>query len=209
MDARVFKGGFGVGSVTATAGTVFTAVVPPGGSRDKVRISKMIYTAGNTAHSVNVLRCQHKSVTTAAAAASQADIVLDDVTTIDNPNGSTSTETLAASDWLVIQHSDGSFGAYSVSSVSSLTVTLSSNLVKAVASGAAVYKMHELARPASASGFPAQVFLPPASATTTIGSEYAESTLVVSRFGEPLLIHSNNATHAGTLVIAQGVYTTL
>lgn len=209
MDFRIYKGSFGVGSVTASAGTAFTAVIPPGGPREKARITKLIYTAGNTAHSVNILKCQHKTMTTAAANASQADIVLDDLTSVDQANGVLTTETLAASDWLVIKHSDGTFGAYSVSSVSGSTVTLSSNLVKSVDANATVYKMHELARPASGKGFPAQVLVPPASATTSIGSENPHAAVAVSRFGEPLLIHSDNSSHAGTLVLVQGVYSSI
>lgn len=209
MDARIYKGSFGVGSVTASAGTAFTAVIPPGSVRERARITKLVYTAANTAHSVNILKCQHKAIATATANASQADIVLDDLTSVDQANGTTATETLAASDWLVIKHSDGTFGAYSVSSVSGSTVTLSSNLVKSVDANATVYKMYELARPASATGFPAQVLRPPASATTSIGSENVEAAVAVSGYGEPLLIHSDNASHAGTLVLAQGVYSSI
>jgi hypothetical protein len=209
MDARIYRGGFGLGSVTASAGTAFTAVVPPGGAREKARITKFVYTAGNTAHSVNVLKCQGKTSASAAASASQADIVLEDVSSVDEYDGGSTTETLAASDWLVIKHTDGSHEAYSVSSISGSTVTLASNLVKAVDAGAPVFKMYELARPSSGKGFPAQVFIPPASATTSIGSENPEAAVAVSRFGEPLLIHSNNASHQGTLVLVQGVYSSV
>ena len=209
MDARIYKGSFGVGSVTATAGTAFTAVIPPGGSRDKTRITKLAYTSGGTAHALNILKCQHKTAATSAANASQADIVLDDVSTVNEMDGGTTTETLAASDWLVIKHADGSFGAYSVSSISGSTVTLASNLVKAVEAGAPVYKMYETSRPASGKGFPAQVLRPTVSVTTTFGSENVEAAVAVSNFGEPLLIHSDNPTAAGTLLYAQGVYSTI
>jgi hypothetical protein len=81
--------------------------------------------------------------------------------------------------------------------------------VKSVDANATFYKMYELARPASGKGFPAQVLVPPASATTSIGSENPHAAVAVSRFGEPLLIHSDNSSHAGTLVLAQGVYSSV
>ena len=207
MDARLYKGGFGVGSFTQTAGTVITAVIPPGGAGAKTRLTKLVYTSGSTAHSLNVMKSQHKALTTAAAAASQADIVLDDVSTINEADGGTTTETLAANDWVVVKHTDGTYGEYKVSSVSSLTVTLTSNLVKAVDSGAPVWKMYEPSRPASGKGFAAQVFKPPVSATTSIGSEHSFAAVAESPDdNQPLLIHSDNGTAAGTILLASGIY---
>ena len=136
--------------------------------------------------------------------------MLADVTTINEADGGTTTETLAGSDYVVVKHTDGTYGVYIVSSVSSLTVTLTTNLSKAVDSGAPVYKMYELARPATGKGFPAQVFKPAASALTSLGSESADMAVAESpNKSEPLVVHSDNATAAGFLHLVQGVYSTV
>lgn len=208
FDRRNLRGRFHVSSATANAGTAIVAVVPPRSSAKTV-LSVIQYESGSTAHTLQVLRAQGSTTTTASAAANDSTITLDDVSVAKDLNGEDLAENLAASDYLVVEHSDGSYGAYSISSINTTTkvVTLSANLSKAVDSGASVWAMHEISR---STGIPSISIttkastienFPPAGVDGEIG--IASST----RSNEPLLIYSNNASNAGTLKFAAGCYT--
>ena len=108
MDARLFKGSFHVGSKTATAGTVFTGLIPPK-PQAYAKIARMVYTTAGTAHTLSVLKAQGKTTTTAAQAASDTALTLSSISLAYDENGASLSENLAASDYVVVQHTDGTW----------------------------------------------------------------------------------------------------
>lgn len=206
MDARIYLGALSVtGAKTQTAGTVITQLIQPkvGGI---ARVNKINYTSGSTVHTLQFLRSQGSTTTTAAAAAGDSTITVASTSPITS-DFSSATETLAANDWIAIQSTDGTYELAKVSSVSSLTITLTATLAKAVSSGATVYAFYELARAATAAGRPAILFYPTASTLSSIGCEDHASAIVdgVAR-GAPVMVHSDNATAAGYIQALAGAY---
>lgn len=206
MDARIFKGSLEVrGAKTQTAGTAITQLIQPR-SGSFVRVNKIGYTSGSTAHTLQFLRSQGSTVTTAASAAGDSTITLSSTSPITSDFADAS-ETLAANDYLAVQSTDGSYELVKVSSVSGQVVTLAATLAKAVASGAKVYAFYELARAATAAGRPAILFYPTASALSTMGGESPEAAIVDGdAAGAPVMLHSDNATAAGYVQYVAGVY---
>lgn len=206
MDARIYLGALSVtGAKTQTAGTVITQLIQPkvGGI---ARVNKINYTSGSTVHTLQFLRSQGSTTTTAAAAAGDSTITVASTSPITS-DFSSATETLAANDWIAIQSTDGTYELAKVSSVSSLTITLTATLAKAVASGAAVYAFYELARPATSAGRPAIAFYPTASTLSSIGCEDHASAIVDGMVrGAPVMVHSDNATAAGYIQALSGAY---
>jgi len=206
MDARIYKGSLDVtGAKTQTAGTAITQLIQPR-SGSFVRVNKIGYTSGSTGHTLQFLRSQGSTVTTAASAAGDSTITLSSTSPITS-DFSAATETLAANDYLAVQSTDGTYELVKVSSVSGSVVTLTATLAKAVASGATVYAFYELARPSSSAGRPAIAFYPTASALSTMGGESPEAAIVDGdKAGAPVMVHSDNATAAGYIQYLAGVY---
>ena len=204
MDARLFKGSFHLGTKTANAGTAFYAAIPPK-SGAYTKIHRLVYTTGTTAHTLSILKAQGKTTTSAAAAASDTALTLTSINPAVDASGASLSENLAASDFIVVQHSDGTWGAYLISAINTTTKVVTINaLAKAVASGAVVYAMHELAR---TTGKDSIQITTTASSTQTFET-YAPEGGIASSAGEnePLIVHSNNATAAGSVVHLSAIY---
>ena len=175
------------GSLTQTAGTVITRVIPPR-SDGRACVGSWSYEAAATAHTLTLMTCQSKTTVASDAAASQA------VVAFANLPVTYDATLLAANDWCILNHEDGSFGAYMVSSVSGSNVTFSSNLSQKVKAGTVIYFM---GAPADHSS---RAFTMKASTTTTfIGGDFRVRAAAAPNINEPILVHSNNATNAGTL----------
>ena len=105
---------------------------------------------------------------------------------------------LAASDIGVYRTNAGLFILDTVSSISSLAVTLTTNLAAAISKGADLWMYGVLADTDPNSGEAHQTFIGTASVITTIKDDTAG---LVASFGldEPLVVQSNNATATGFL----------
>jgi hypothetical protein len=202
------QAGWHRGYHTESANTVITEIVEP--IEDMIiRVTQMIYRAGTTAHSVRLMRPIAETTTTAAAAAAQQVMALTSVNAGLDSSGAA--ETLAGSDYLAWKDTNGVYQFDLVSSVSSLNVTMTSNLPTAVDSGAPVWMFYEVGRSSH------ETFNPGVSATRTYrdgkaGIFQAGLTKQVDRHnerngkGDPILFHSNNATAAGFLEALSGIY---
>lgn len=212
FDRRNVKGRWHLGTLTESADTAIVGLIPPN-SVGKTVLSTLTYKCGSTAHTLSFLRSQGATTTSASAAASQADIVLTSVQPALNIAGDSLAETLAANDYLCIKHSDGTYGAYKVSSVSGYTVTLSSNLTKAVSANAPVWAFYEVARTLGTPSI--QVLVPTASAVNIFPGGGATPPAMEGEIGiasslnrnEPIMIQSNNATAQGWIIAATAIYT--
>jgi hypothetical protein len=204
------------GSLTQTQGTVITRLVEPR-ANTVTRLRYVSYTAAATAHTLTVMRPFNFTKLTAAAAASQAVVNI-----AANPgnysalaqNGvtpRTGNNLMAANDFVAYQASDGTWVLDTVSSISSLAVTLTTNVpTGGVAANTVLWWFGIISdtNPNTALAHPQ--FALADSATTTFGSESDNtagwlgsvpglSCLGMSGVGEPLILHSGNATNAGTL----------
>lgn len=186
---------------TQTAGTVILQLIPP--MADLIaRLTSLVYTAGTTAHDLIFMRARGQVKTTAASAASATTITVDST--------SFSGETIAANDYLVVEHGDGTYGAYLVSSVAALVVTINA-LAKAVNAGAKVFVM-------GAPGDAAHSTLKSIASTRIEFADYVsgiaqggfEDGTAYARTGrgDPVLIYTTNATNAGTLNRGAASYVT-
>lgn len=173
------------GSKTASAGTAITRLVPPSAGK-LARVSSFIYVCGSTAHTVTVMPSLADTIVTTDAASGQAVVAFGAIPTA--PDGSA----LAASDWVTLQHEDGSWAEYKVSSVSGLNVTLTANLSQKVKAGSRIFFHGAPADHAT------RQFLLVASTTLTI-NDVSCGAGSATRLGEPVIVHSDNATAAGSL----------
>lgn len=199
MDSRIYKGSFSIANKTAVAGTAITGLVWPMVGA-VARIVKMVYICSTTAHTLSILRSQGTTVTTAASAAGASTLTIDNVAPYSGEN-------LAASDYIVVKNTDGSFNEYIISSINTTTkvVTITGTLAKAVSSNATVWAMYEVARTAGPN--PSLQYKAVVSVTNTFNTESEEVGIAVSGSTyEPLLIHSDNATAAGTLQQTHCIY---
>lgn len=216
FDRRNLKGRWHLGTLTnSSAGTGYVGVIPPK-SNGKTVLSTLAVLSGGTQHTISILRAQGATTTTAAQAASDTTLTLASVNPAKDLNGESLSETLASGDWLVVEHADGSYGAYVVASVSGLVVTLSTtsttpatSLAKAVASGAAVWAMHELAR---TTGTPSIQITPKISIQDKFpaaGTDPEVGCASSYNKNEPLLIHCNNITAQSWIEYAEACYVDL
>ncbi|MCI0352005.1 MAG: hypothetical protein L0Z53_21505 [Acidobacteriales bacterium] len=117
-------------------------------------------------------------------------------------------DTIASGDYLVIQHGDGTYGLYLASALASLTVTINA-LTKAVVSGDYVWIM---GAPGDSSYHltlksitnDRVEFKDDASGLITSG--YDIGTFSRDGLFDPLVIHSDNATAAGTINYGSAAY---
>jgi hypothetical protein len=186
-------GGNVAAGITATAGTVIT-VVAPAHRQGRTRVTKVSYTGTGTAHTLTAMRPLSRTTLSANAAASQAVINLTgDPGTLFSP-----ANVIAANDYLVIRHDDGTFGVYKVSSVSTLQITLTGNLSVACSAGATVWFLGITTDtdPATGLAHPAWTL------GTTTNSLTGDGDVLVNSHQEdsPILLYSNNATNAGTFI---------
>lgn len=212
------------GKLTQSAGTAIVRLIE-GRAGTIARLRYLSYTAGATAHTLTVMRPLNKTCFTVLAAAGQA------VVNIQANPGSyaalaqngvtirTADNLLAGSDYVAYQCADKTWVVDTVSSISSLAVTLTTNLpTGGVLAGGVLWFFGAITdtNPGEALAHP-QLALG-ASATTTFGSvtdNYAGflgslppySPLGMTGLGEPMLLHSGNATNAGTLDSVSVLYT--
>lgn len=191
-------GGNGVGRLTQSAGTRIRVLVPPD-PRGRTRITKVTYTAQGTGHTLTFARPIGRTTTTSAAASGQAVI---NIATDPNPSGNA----LAANDLLAIRETDGVTRLYTVSSVSGLQITLTSNLSAGVVSGAKVWSFGALTDTLPDTGRAHETLNGTASATTTYEDRQA-GVFATYANDDPILFDSDNATAAGTLQQLSYTYT--
>lgn len=191
-------GGNGFGKKTANAGTAINRLVPPK-PQNFTRVSKIVATAGVTAHTVTALRPLGRTKTSAVAAAGQAvvNLVADP-----GPSGNG----IAANDLVAIREVDGVTRLYTVSSVSTLAITLTGNLTAGAAKGADFWDFGIATDSDPRTGEAHQAFAVAASATTTYTDTEGG---VVASIGvdEPILLQNNNATNAGSIDQVSFAYT--
>lgn len=186
-------GGGGFGKLTQTADTVISRLIPPR-SGAVTRLTKLVYTAQGTAHVVTVMRAIGTRVKlTSGASTSQAVI---NVSANPGPSGNA----LAANDYLCLRHDDGVYRLHLVSSISSLAVTLSSNLTVVASANQPVWMFGVAADTDPNIGEAHNSLRGVASQTTTYEDAPDGAGLFASHDPfEPILVQSNNATAAGTL----------
>ena len=176
------------GSKTAAFGTAITRVVSPRAGL-RAAVSGFAYTAGTTAHTLTFLTAQSETTISTEAASGQAVIALTTIPTASDGS------LLAANDFVIVQHEDGSWSDYVVSSISGLNVTLTGNLSKKVLKGSRVFFMGVIA------DHPDRQYTIAASTTLQIsGGDVRLRCATANKDNEPILAHSANATVAGTLV---------
>lgn len=174
------------GSLTQTAGTEILRVVPP---RDGAPgcVGNFRYEAAATAHTLTMMMVT--SSTTVATDAASGQAVVNMSGTLTDASGGA----VAASDFLVLQYESGVWEAHKVSSVSGLAITVTANLTAKIKAGSIAYCMGAPADHA------ARQFTMKASTTTDFIASDNRVQAARSVEGNPILVHSNNATNAGTL----------
>lgn len=195
-------------------------------------ITSLLYTTAGTAHTVTVMRPVNWTDLSAAAASGQAVIVLRDnpgtySTKYKYPTpggimapvkGGTGTQggtapsqasdlTLGNTHFLAFQYPDGTWAADKVSSVSSLSVTLTNNLNAALPAGTVVFWFGAPTTVNPASGV-AHWATPTIASTnkSNLAADVIGGMIEAFHPGDPFLIHSNNATAAGTIDGVAGYY---
>lgn len=182
--------GNGRGTKTAAAGTKIRHLIQPN-QQGRTRVSKVVYTAAGTAHTLTFLRPIGRTTTTAATAAAVAVINL-------TADPGVTGNLIAANDLLAVRETDGVTRLYVVSSVSTLAITLTAGLTAGVASGGRVWNFGVSGDTNPADGEAHPAFAGTASATVTYSD--AEGGIVATFLqDDPILFESDNSTAAGTL----------
>jgi hypothetical protein len=205
-------------SKTATAGTVITQVIPPRLGL-YTNLSGFVYTAGATAHTMTVMRPFNWTTFTAAAAASQAVVNITADPGLyatagnlkDNPGSftpSVADNGIAANDFVVYELPDGNLVVDTVSSVSSLAITLTTNLpTGGVSKGARIWFFGIITNTNPHTGVAHATWALADSATTTHEPTGGNPLLRSTHQNHPMILHSGNATNAGTLNRCAAFYT--
>lgn len=207
-------GGGTIGRTTAAFGTAFYVLIPPYSTPYSVVTSPAITpftvvthinkTNGNTANATTVMRPIGKTTATVAANTSVAVVTVagdpgNIATGLYNATGTNNN--LAANDIMVVAHSDGTVGQYTVSAfnTTSKVITFTGNFTAPVAVGAAVwdYGIFSDTDPITGSAFPNVNGV----AVSATGDDFATSGrgFASSKVGDPLLLYNPNAT-AQTLI---------
>lgn len=186
---------------TETAATPIIELVQPVANL-KPRLSSLVYTPGATAHDLIFMKALAQVFTTAAAAAAATTVVLDSASFVG--------DTIASGDYLVTEHSDGTYGYYLASGLATLTATIAA-LAKAVNSGAKVYIMGSISETYHQTfKFPVTNRLEQAdylSGLAECGYNIGtNATYSRTGLGDPAMLYSANGTNAGVLNRAAGRY---
>lgn len=180
----------GYGTITAAINTVITRVCPPKKGFYS-RVNGLQYDNGATEHTLTMMVMIKKVKVASEAAKTQAVLVVDALPT--NYDGSA----FAADDWLIVVDELGIYGAYKIASVSGLSITITTSVGSAGASGF-VNKIPKgafvwlMGAPADHS---TRQYKMKASAVTTF-PESRSGYCTSPGQNEPLLIHSDNTTAA-------------
>lgn len=174
------------GSLTAAIATEITRIIPPHPTA-RACVGSWSYLPAGTAHLLTLMVTVAETIATSEAAAGQAVVAFGSLP--DSYDGGQ----IAANDWVIMQHEDGTYGAYKVSSISGKNVTMSSNLTKKVLINTKIYFM----------GAPGdhvnRQFQTVASTQYKFDASDFRVRAATGRTGTPILFHSPNATAAGTL----------
>lgn len=175
------------GSLTQTAGTAITRVIPP---REGARacVGNFKYVPAATAHTITMMVVLAEVTVISEAAASQAVVSLSAIPTA--ADGSI----LAANDYLILQYEDGSWNAHLVSSLSGTAVTVGTSFSQKIPKSSRAFFMGAPADHTS------RQFLTIAStAYDFVASDFRIRAATSALPNQPILVHSNNATNAGNL----------
>ena len=172
---------------TETAATAIDEAIP-GQNGKRLALVGFDYLNAATAHSLVVMHsgslAGSRTTVSAAAAASQKDIVCTDAPT--DPAGNAT----ASGDIIAYQVTGGGWEFNTVASLSTLTITLTNNIAIALLSGAAVRIFGVLG-----DGFTFNFGL-----TASVVTNYQDTVLMQAPFvGDPLYVSIDNATNAGFL----------
>lgn len=195
MIAGIFAGSFNYGTTTQAADTVITRGIPAM-RRRFTRLTTMHYVSAGTAHTITVLKSLGRTTLSAAAAISQATVVL-------NADPGPSGNLLATSDYCALRQNDGTFLFGTITwTLATKTAVFSSNLTVAAAAGSDFW-MFGVVGDQTANTFK------PTVSTRNIYQDMLSGIMVSGNVDEPLLIYSTNATAAGVLDYVAGYYSTV
>lgn len=195
---------------TATADTVINVLVPPSPDRTKkTKVTAIQVKNQGTAHTLTCLRPLGKTTVASVAAAGQAVVNLTadpgdyDAGAVkpgvaDNP--------AAAGDYLAFEMPDGTYYFDTISSITLLAATLTSNVpTGGIAAGATVWFLGIAAdtNPVNGQDHP---FLNVPVSTTTNWQNYWSPLFQSHGAYEPLLLQESNETAAATVNYISGVY---
>lgn len=210
---------FGRPLKTATADTAFTSLIPPA-RRLRTKLTKTSYTAGGTAHTLTCMTPLARTYVYSAAAAAATSLVIARDPGNYSANAladgrpftpSTANNLIAANDYIVVMKPDGTFlvtqpsGASTDATTGRVTLTVSALPTGGIAANAPVWFLGAIGDTNPQTAEAHFQFTMTASTTTTIGDGIG-AFLVTPSFDEPILLHSGNATAAGTLLYATGIY---
>ena len=232
-----------VGQVTASAGTAFAAFVQPcrgvAGSppllykmdgtktnwkKANLRLTSLIYTATNTAHSVVVMQPLNWCLTTADTAANNAVVNVDKDPGVYTTNfrydlppeasglvAGVGDNAIAAGDYVAVQLRDGNWHFTTVSSVSSLAITLTTATPNVtgggIETGSVMFFFGVAADVNPRTGLAHLALTSVASTRQNLLCSYEHGGIPSLDAGDPMVIYSANATGAGALSVATGIYT--
>ncbi len=222
------------GSLTQVADTIITRLIDPHRGCFTT-VADVWYTASTTAHTLTVMRPLGFTTVSSAAAAAQAVInitadpgVYSHFGTIDVADNA-----IAANDFVCYQTADGTYTFDKVASVSGLAITMTNNVpTSTVLKGAPFWFFGIITDLNPADGLAHPKFTLAASGTTKLGTDPGDTlggivssiappaamrAMTSSTYGqwplngqwEPLVLHSGNATAAGTLEKTTAIYTML
>jgi hypothetical protein len=202
------------GKNSVAFGTIIQTLVRPfKGAWTK--ITRICYSTTGTAHTLTIRKSIGKTTLAANAAAAQAVIVLAATPGFTINGTFTANRAVAGNDYLVVERVDATCGRttydlYKVSSVSGLSITLTGNVVGALAKGAQVWLMSlDTDKIPGATNNPTNPKFTTAAtaAYANVPPIFAEDMGVASTVGqeEPMIIESNNATATGTLEFAEAI----
>lgn len=220
-------GSFSIGRKTAAIGTAFAVMVPPYSNQNTgvgtgkpgpgiPHITTLIIDAGSTLHTLTIMRPFNFTTFTADANAAQAvvNIAADPGNYASNfkyplPNGMTAPSTannlIAANDYVVYQSAAGQYVMDTVSSVSSLAITMTTNLPTGGVKQGGLFWFFGVAADTDPN-------------TNLANTQF--DTVISSRnnltdpnglwcalhAGDPLLVYNPNSTAADTLQLLAGYY---
>lgn len=187
---------FHYGKKTESAGTEITVLVPPVASLF-ARLTTLRYRAAGTAHTLTALKQLGETTVASTAAAGQAVVNVSA-----DPGTGTVAGGIAAGDFLAVEKSDGTYHVGKVSSVATLAITLTANVP--TGGFAAWARVLFFGAPADHTG---TQFSGTASTLESYQDEASGVVASASR-NQGVLVHSDNATAAGTLEQVAAAYTT-
>lgn len=206
------------GRTVAAAGTVINRLVEPMRNASTV-IAHLTYQQGVTLHTITIMRPLGSTTVASAASANQAVINITADPGVYASGTRIANNAIAANDYVVYRCSDGTFVLDTVASVSSLAITMTTNVPSmGVPAGAPFWFFGTIndTNPCDSQSHPKFIMAPGYNGTLTssnrihLGDQPGDSIAgVLASFGlyEPLIIQSDNVTTTGTIEQVVTVYT--